>query len=100
MHVSDAYARSVIRECWRDSGPITSFAVVRHPVDVRASAWKWLTAYGGYNGTFDEYVRRGDFHAGVPSDRHYTERLPLCGTAARVRVAPHPAVCVRQRAGS
>jgi hypothetical protein len=64
-HVTEAYALAAIRECLKVSLPIVTFGLVRHPLEVRLSAWTWLRhgARSGlnYSRDFSTYITSGDY---------------------------------------
>lgn len=64
IHMSDARARVILRRCYNETRRVTSFALVRNPIEVRLSAWLWLRKYGARSLRhlgFEEFITTGSF---------------------------------------
>ena len=62
--MSDARARVILRRCYNETRRVTSFALVRNPIEVRLSAWLWLRKYGARSLRhlgFEEFITTGSF---------------------------------------
>lgn len=83
-HLSDVESRSILRRCYNIT-ELTSFAVVRNPLEVRASAWVWLREHGPPRiremTSFEEFVASG----AVADER----RIGLMARSQSSMLSPH-----------
>ena len=77
VHMPEVYALAAIRSCLHQpTANLTTFAIVREPIELRLSAWRWIKSDSAhpwwrinYNRSFSEYFESGDYLR-LPNDIH------------------------------